>query len=93
MRVLPLSLDFARSAGWLLIGIGVMVMIFAAREVDPWLSARTGAGILGTGAGLVAAVLVHGVTRRRREGDAADLAQTRTTSPGPAGEPSARDHA
>ena len=68
MRVLPLSLVFARSFGWLLIGIGLMVMVFASHDLDAWPSARTGAAIVGTGAGLILAVLVHSVAQRRREG-------------------------
>ena len=36
MRVLPIGLAIARSSGWLLVGIGLMVIVFASGQVDPW---------------------------------------------------------
>jgi hypothetical protein len=36
MRVLPIGLAFIRGCGWLLVGIGLMVVVFASRQVNPW---------------------------------------------------------
>jgi len=35
MRVLPIGLAIIRGCGWLLIGIGFMVMVFASRQASP----------------------------------------------------------
>jgi hypothetical protein len=64
MRVLPIGLAIARSSGWLLVGIGLMVMVFASRQVDPWPTARVGAAIVGLGGGLLIAVRIHTSTQR-----------------------------
>ena len=67
MRVLPIGLALARSSGWLLVGIGLMVIIFASRQLDPWPSAKMGAAIAGTGVGLIVAVLVRSLAQRQRQ--------------------------
>jgi len=49
MRELPISLAIVRGSGVLLIGIGLMVMVFASRQVNPWPKARVGAAIAAIG--------------------------------------------
>ena len=44
MRVLPIGLAFIRGCGWLLVGIGLMVVVFASRQINPWPKAGVGAG-------------------------------------------------
>jgi hypothetical protein len=55
MRVLPIGLAIARSSGWLLVGIGLMVMVFASRHLDPSPKVRVGAAVVGLGGGLLIA--------------------------------------
>ena len=45
MRVLPIGLAIVRGSGVLLAGIGLMVVVFASRQVNPWPKARVGAAI------------------------------------------------
>jgi hypothetical protein len=67
MRVLPIGLAIARSSGWLLVGVGLMVMVFASRQVDPWPRARVGSAIVGLGGGLLIAVRVRATAQRYRQ--------------------------
>ena len=49
MRVLPIGLAFMKGSGWLLVGIGLMVVVFASRLVNPWPKAGVGATIAAIG--------------------------------------------
>ena len=49
MRVLPIGLAIVRGSGVLLVGIGLMVVVFASRQVNPWPKARVGAAIAAIG--------------------------------------------
>jgi hypothetical protein len=51
MRVLPIGLAFIRGCGRLLVGIGLMVVVFASRQVNPWPKAGVGAAITAIGVG------------------------------------------
>ena len=42
---LPIGLAIVRGSGVLLVGIGLMVVVFASREVDPWPRAKVGSAI------------------------------------------------
>jgi hypothetical protein len=53
MRVLPIGLAFIRGCGWLLVGIGLMFMVFASRQVEPWPQTGVGAAIAAIGFGLL----------------------------------------
>jgi hypothetical protein len=39
---LPIGLAIVRGSGVLLVGIGLMVVVLASREVDPWPRAKVG---------------------------------------------------
>jgi len=49
MRVLPIGLAIVRGSGVLLVGIGLRVVVFASRQVNPWPKARVGAAIAAIG--------------------------------------------
>ena len=53
MRVLRIGPATVRGLGWLLIGIGLMVAVFAAREVRPWATVSVGVAIAGLGGALL----------------------------------------
>ena len=42
---LPIGLAIVRGSSVLLVGIGLMVVVFASREVDPWPRAKVGSAI------------------------------------------------
>ena len=52
MRVLRIGLAIVRGSGVLLVGIGLMVVVFASRQVHPWPQARVGAAIAAIGVGV-----------------------------------------
>lgn len=52
MRVLPIGLAIARGSAVLLVGIGLMVVVFASRQVNPWPKAGVGAAIAAIGVGV-----------------------------------------
>ena len=52
MRELSIGLAIVRSSGVLLVGIGLMVVVFASRQVNPWPKARVGAAIAAIGVGV-----------------------------------------
>jgi len=56
MRVLPIGLAIVRGSGVLLIGIGLMVVVFASRQIDPWPKVGVGAAITALGVGVFLAV-------------------------------------
>jgi hypothetical protein len=64
MRVLSIGLAFITGCGWLLVGIGLMVMMFASRQVNPWPQARVGAAIAAIGVGVF--LVVRTVSPRYR---------------------------
>ena len=66
MRVLPIGLAIVRGSGVLLVGIGLMVVVFASREVDPWPRAKVGSAIVGLGGSLLIAVYVRTSAQRYR---------------------------
>lgn len=65
MRVLPIGLAIVRSSGVLLVGIGLMVVVFASRQVNPWPKARVGAAIAAMGVGVF--LVVRTVSPRYRQ--------------------------
>ena len=65
MRVLPIGLAIVRSSGVLLVGIGLMVVVFASRQVNPWPQARVGAAIAAIGVGVF--LVVRTVSPRYRQ--------------------------
>jgi hypothetical protein len=65
MRVLPIGLAIARSSGVLLVGIGLMVVVFASRQVNPWPKARVGAAIAAIGVGVF--LVIRTVSPRYRQ--------------------------
>jgi hypothetical protein len=65
MRVLPIGLAFIRGCGWLLVGIGFMVMVFASRQAEPWPKARVGAATTAIGVG--AFLVIRTVSPRYRQ--------------------------
>jgi hypothetical protein len=65
MRVLPIGLAIVRSSGVLLVGIGLMVVVFASRQVNPWPKARVGAAIAAIGVGVF--LVVRTVSPRYRQ--------------------------
>src|SRR5258708_19243251 len=62
MRVLPIGLAIVRGSGVLLVGIGLMVVVFASRQVNPWPKARVGAAIATIGFGVF--LVVRTVSQR-----------------------------
>jgi len=70
---LPIGLAIVRGSGVLLVGIGLMVVVFASREVDPWPRAKVGSAIVGLGGSLLIAVYVR--TSALRTGHYPRLAQ------------------
>ncbi len=62
MRVLPIGLAIVRGSGVLLVGIGLMVVVFASRQVNPWPKARVGAAIAAIGFGVF--LVVRTVSQR-----------------------------
>jgi len=52
MRVLPIGLAIVRGSGVLLVGIGLIVVVFASRQVNPWPKAGVGAAIAAIGFGV-----------------------------------------
>ena len=70
MRVLPIGLAIVRGSGVLLVGIGLMVVVFASRQVqvNPWPKAMVGgSAIVGLGCGLLIAVLIRTSAQRYRQ--------------------------
>jgi len=65
MRVLPIGLAIVRGSGVLLAGIGLMVVVFASRQVNPWPKARVGAAIAAIGFGVF--LVVRTVSQRYRQ--------------------------
>jgi hypothetical protein len=65
MRVLPIGLAIVRASGVLLIGIGLMVVVFASRQVNPWPKARVGVAIAAIGFGVF--LVVRTVSQRYRQ--------------------------
>ena len=65
MRVLPIGLAIVRSSGVLLIGIGLMVVVFASRQIDPWPKVGVGAAITALGVGVFLAVRTFSQRYRR----------------------------
>jgi len=49
MRMLPIGPAAMRGFGVLLVGIGLLVVVFASREVTSWPKAGAGAAIAGLG--------------------------------------------
>jgi len=66
MRVLPIGLAIVRGSGVLLVGIGLMVVVFASRQVNPWPGAKVGSALVGLGGGLLIAVRVRSAQRYRQ---------------------------
>ena len=64
MRVLPIGLAMVRGSGVLLVGIGLMVVVFASRQVNPWPKARVGAAIAAIGIGVF--LVVGTISQRYR---------------------------
>ena len=56
MRMLPIGPAAMRGFGVLLVGIGLLVVVFASREVTSWPKAGAGAAIAGLGGSLLLAV-------------------------------------
>ena len=52
MRVLPIGLAIVKGSGVLLVGIGLMVVVFASRQVNPWPEAEVGTAIAAIGFGV-----------------------------------------
>ena len=67
MRVLPIGLAIVRGSGVLLVGIGLMVVVFASRQVNPWPKALVGSAIVGLGCGLLIAGLIRTSAQRYRQ--------------------------
>ena len=65
MRVLPIGLAIVRSSGVLLVGIGLMVVVFASRQVNPWPQAIVGAAIAAIGVAVF--LVVRTVSPRYRQ--------------------------
>ena len=65
MRVLPIGLAIVRGSGVLLVGIGLMVVVFASRQVNPWPKAGVGAAIAAIGVGVF--LVVRTVSQRYRQ--------------------------
>ena len=67
MRVLPIGLAIVRGSGLLLVGIGLMVVVFAAGQVNPWPRAGVGTAIAGLGGGLLLVLRVRTSAQRYRQ--------------------------
>ena len=65
MRVLPIGLAIVRGSGVLLAGIGLMVVVFASRQANPWPKARVGAAIAAIGVGVF--LVVRTVSQRYQQ--------------------------
>jgi hypothetical protein len=52
-EVLPIGLLIVKASGLLLVGIGLVVLVFATHQVDPWPMAGVGTSIAGMGGGLL----------------------------------------
>jgi hypothetical protein len=86
MRVLPIGLAIVRGFGVLLVGIGLMVVVFASRQVNPWPKALVGSAIVGLGCGLLVAGLIRTSEQRYRQCPSCGLRLQgqRKRHPGPA---------
>ena len=58
-EVLPIGLLIVKASGLLLTGIGLVVLVFATHQVDPWPMAGAGTSIAGIAGGLLIAVRVR----------------------------------
>ena len=87
MRVLPIGLAIVRGSGVLLIGIGLMVVVFASRQVNPWPKAGVGAAIAAIGVGVF--LVVGTISQRYRY--TAQLGSLAHESPAPPSD-AAREH-
>jgi O-antigen ligase len=87
MRVLPIGLAIARGSAVLLVGIGLMVVVFASRQVNPWPKAGVGAAIAAIGVGVF--LVVGTISQRYRY--TAQLGSLAHESPAPPSD-AAREH-
>src|SRR5712664_4719477 len=67
MGVLPIGLAIVRGSGVLLVAIGLMLVVFASRQVNPWPKALVGSAIVGLGCGLLIAGLIRTSAQRYRQ--------------------------